>query len=293
MINYFIKLKTNLSKNDVADIRELEERCHNFFPVTLKLELDYKTADLLETSEPLMENNEFMYYDDSRLIGYLGIGSFGGSTPELNGMVDPEYRKKGIFKELMRLAADECRRRGMDNMLLLSDRKSASGQAFIKSMNTTFHHTEFEMYVFSPKMTVEPTGVHLRKATNSDANEVARQNVIYFNGSDEEHNKIMPETEEKRGMRIYIAEYDGNIVGKTHLQIIGDEGSIYGLGILPEYRGLGLGRKLLLESIRQLFEMNVSRIMLQVESENSNALNLYKSCGFEETSVMDYYKLEL
>jgi ribosomal protein S18 acetylase RimI-like enzyme len=103
----------------------------------------------------------------------------------------------------------------------------------------------------------------------------------------------MPETEEKRGMRIFIAEFEGNIVGKTHLQITGAEGSIFGLGILPEFRGLGLGRKLLTESIRQLYEMNASSIMLQVESENANALNLYKSCGFEETSVMDYYKLDL
>ncbi len=293
MINYFIKLKTYLSKQDVADIKTLEVKCCNFNPVALKLELEYKTADLLEASEPLLEINEFMYYDDKRLIGYLGIGSFGGSTPELNGMVDPDYRKKGIFGELMRLAVDECRRRKMNSMLLLSDRNSISGQAFIKSMGADFHHTEFEMHIRSLKNEVPPTGIFLRKATDSDAIEVARQNVIYFNGSDEEHNMIMPETEEKRGMRIYIAEYNGNIVGKTHLQIIGDEGSIFGLGILPESRGLGLGRKLLLESIRQLYELNASSIMLQVESENSNALNLYKSCGFEETSVMDYYKLDL
>lgn len=293
MVNQCIKLKTYLSKLDVSDIQNLEDRCNNFNPVALKLELEYKTADLDDLSIPLLEMNEFMYYDEDRLIGYLGIGSFGGSTPEINGMVDPAYRRKGIFKELMRLATEECRKRKMDGMLLLSDRSSISGQALIKSMGATFHHTEFEMHIRSLKNEIEPTGIFLRKAINVDADEVARQNTIYFNGSDEEHNRIMPETEEKKGMRIFIAEYEGKIVGKTHLQIIEDEGSIFGLGILPEYRGLGLGRKLLLESIRQLFEMKVSGIMLQVESENSNALNLYKSCGFVETSVMDYYKIDL
>jgi mycothiol synthase len=293
MVNHFFKLKTYLSKMDVNDIQKLEERCVQFDPVALKLELEYKTADLQETSELLMENNEFMYYAGDRLVGYLGIGSFGGSTPELNGMVDPEFRNKGIFKALMRLATDECRKRGLGWILLLSDRASTSGQAFIKSIGSTFHHTEFEMHIHSMESEIQPTGILLRKATNFDANEVARQNSIYFNDSDEEHNWIMPETEEKRGMRIFIAEFEGNIVGKTHLQITGAEGSIFGLGILPEFRGLGLGRKLLTESIRQLYEMNASSIMLQVESENANALNLYKSCGFEETSVMDYYKLDL
>ncbi len=293
MINHFIKLKTHLSKLDVRDIQGLIDRCNQTDPVALKLELDYKTATSQENSVSLMEMNEFMFYDDNQLVGYLGIGSFGGSTPELNGMVDIKCRRTGIFKELIRLAVDECRKRGMKEMLLLSDRSSISGQAFIKSMNVTFHHTEFEMHIQSIDSKIKPTGILLRKANNSDADEVARQNAIYFDGTDEEHNKIMPEIEEKRGMRIYIAEFEGNIVGKTHLQLTDDEGSIFGLGILPEFRGRGLGRKLLMESIRQLYEMNASRIMLQVESNNSNALNLYKSCGFKETSVMDYYKLQL
>jgi ribosomal protein S18 acetylase RimI-like enzyme len=33
--------------------------------------------------------------------------------------------------------------------------------------------------------------------------------------------------------------------------------------------------------------------MLQVATENANALHLYKSCGFDTTSSMDYYKLTL
>ena len=31
--------------------------------------------------------------------------------------------------------------------------------------------------------------------------------------------------------------------------------------------------------------------MLQVATKNKSALNIYKSCGFEETSTMDYYKM--
>jgi ribosomal protein S18 acetylase RimI-like enzyme len=31
--------------------------------------------------------------------------------------------------------------------------------------------------------------------------------------------------------------------------------------------------------------------MLQVAVKNKNALRLYKSCGFEVTSTMDYYRL--
>ena len=102
----------------------------------------------------------------------------------------------------------------------------------------------------------------------------------------------MPEEEEKRGMTIYLAELDQQVIGKVHLQLTADLGAIYGLGVLPEFRGKGYGRAILLMAIERLQEASAGEIMLQVEAENANALNLYKSCGFKETSTMDYYELK-
>jgi len=45
-------------------------------------------------------------------------------------------------------------------------------------------------------------------------------------------------------------------------------------------------------AIEKLKAANATEIMLQVAAENVTALNLYKSCGFRETSVMDYFELE-
>jgi ribosomal protein S18 acetylase RimI-like enzyme len=92
-------------------------------------------------------------------------------------------------------------------------------------------------------------------------------------------------------MTIYLAEIDQNIVGKVHVQLHSGIGGIYGLGVLSEYRGKGYGRSILMMAIEKLKESNASEIMLQVAAENSNALNLYKSCGFMETSTMDYYEI--
>ena len=61
--------------------------------------------------------------------------------------------------------------------------------------------------------------------------------------------------------------------------------------ILPDYRGKGYGRELLILAINKLKEFKVKAINLQVETENKNALNLYKSCGFKENYIMDYYRL--
>jgi len=42
-------------------------------------------------------------------------------------------------------------------------------------------------------------------------------------------------------------------------------------------------------SIEKLIEMGAERVILQVDTDNGNALNLYKSCGFEDENVMSYY----
>jgi ribosomal protein S18 acetylase RimI-like enzyme len=133
----------------------------------------------------------------------------------------------------------------------------------------------------------------LRKATNEDAHEIARQNAVYFASGDVQAHLIMPEEEEKRGMTIWIAEDGNQIIGKVHVQLHSGLGGIYGLGVMPEFRSRGFGRLILKMAVQQLQEMNADAITLQVEARNANALNLYQSCGFEETSTMDYYLLKI
>lgn len=290
--NPYIKLKEHLDYNDYVDISKLQTICLDFDKTTLKLEIDYKLSRAEENKGDLNKINEFMYYNDNELIGYIGICFFGGGTLEVNGMVHPEFRRRGIFKRLFHLAKDEWTRRKAQNVLLLSDRNSISGQEFIKSTRAFYEHSEYEMFLRSnPKQDMLLDNVILRKATNKDAREIQYQNSIYFDIEYNEENMIMPEDEEKCGMIIYIAEVDSKIIGKVHLEVSNDIGGIFGLGVTPDYRGKGYGRGILIGAIEKLKERNPKEIMLQVAAKNEKALNLYKSSGFVETSIMDYYKI--
>jgi ribosomal protein S18 acetylase RimI-like enzyme len=292
----WIKLTDGIDEKDYEIIGQLQERCIEHDGTALKLELDYKLG-VSRNDKGIHEVNEFMYFDGERLIGYIGIGRFGGPW-EVNGMVDPEYRRQGIFSKLFELVAGEWKRRGTGSMLLLSDRNSAAGQGFIAGSGSQFKHSEYEMFLKNEALgfaTEKLGGLAFRKATNADAKEIARQNVIYFNDDEESveaEDMILPEEEEKRGMTSYLVEKDGQIIGKVNLQLTSKLGAIFGLGVLPEHRRKGYGRTLLLLAIEKLKEANAEEIMLQVAADNSNALNLYKSCGFEETSTMDYFELK-
>jgi GNAT superfamily N-acetyltransferase len=290
----WIQLKETIDAEDYGLIGQLQERCIEHDQTALKLELDYKLA-VKGNDQGVQQVNEFMYFDGEQLIGYVGICGFGGPM-EVNGMVAPDYRRQGVFTKLFELVTAEWKRRDSGSMLLLSDRMSESGQNFIAGTGAGYKHTEYEMFLKKgdPAPTLDQIGnISFRKAVNADAKEIARQNAIYFNEevSEEVDDMILPEEEEKRGMTSYLVEKDGQIIGKVNLQLTTKLGAIFGLGVLPEHRRKGYGRALLLLAIEKLREANAKEIMLQVEAKNSNALNLYKSCGFEETSTMDYFEL--
>ena len=54
-----------------------------------------------------------------------------------------------------------------------------------------------------------------------------------------------------------------------------------GVGLLPEFRGKGIGRQLMQRTIEAAFAFGLTRIELTVREGNANAIALYKSPGFE------------
>ena len=284
-----IILKENLNLKDYEDINNLQKLCLEKDKTSLKLELDYKLAMKEAISENIKYINEFMYYSDNILIGYIGIGSFGGGALEVNGMVHPEFRRRGIFSRLFSLVKDEWSHRKSQTILLLSDNNSISGLEFIKCTGASHDHSEYEMYLKNYNNNTSLSNVGFRMATKEDSREIAMQNSIYF--GKEFNEEDIPLISEDNRMVTYIAEVNNKIIGKINLEVNNFVGGIYGLGVLPQYRGKGYGRDILMWGIEELKEMNSKEVMLQVSVVNKNALNLYKSCGFEETSTMDYYKL--
>jgi ribosomal protein S18 acetylase RimI-like enzyme len=54
-----------------------------------------------------------------------------------------------------------------------------------------------------------------------------------------------------------------------------------GIGLLPEFRGRGIGRQLMQTTIDAAWQCGMTRIELTVREHNANAIALYKSLGFE------------
>ena len=84
-----------------------------------------------------------------------------------------------------------------------------------------------------------------------------------------------------------LAVIDGKVVGASGIDPIGNKYKIkhrcdFGVSILKEYWGLSIGYLLTEAAIKCAKEMGYSQIELQVVSENSSAIALYKKTGFVE-----------
>lgn len=288
LVNQAICLKDYINEEDYKEIGALYEICSDNDKVNLKLELDYK-LNMLKNSEIGINNiNEFFYYVDNTLVGYLGISSFGRHVGEINGMTHPKWRRKGIFKKLLEIAAEECAKRKFQKTLLLSDGKSYSGGEFIKGVGGKYDFSEYRMRRVSTISPERIDSIRLRKAAKSDGKEIGRQNSLYFNdGPENENNEGEVDSFHESA---YIVELEGKAIGKINIEFSHNYAFICGFGILPDFRGKGYGKAALREALHLINEKNICTVELDVECKNSTALNLYKDCGFEEKSIMNYYK---
>ncbi|MFZ5591519.1 MAG: ribosomal protein S18-alanine N-acetyltransferase [Bacillota bacterium] len=81
----------------------------------------------------------------------------------------------------------------------------------------------------------------------------------------------------------YLVLMDADrVVGYAGMWVVIDEGHITNVAVHPDWRGRGLGRRLLQELIRQAKQKGVLRMTLEVRQSNQVARRLYSTLGFVE-----------
>jgi ribosomal protein S18 acetylase RimI-like enzyme len=107
---------------------------------------------------------------------------------------------------------------------------------------------------------------------------------------------LLPET----SSQYYLATFGEETLGcrepvaSLRVEDRGDEIGIYSFGVLPDYRGRGYGRQMLEEVILTVHNSTKAgdetqpRIMLDVHTNNSAAVALYRSCGFQVKTTYDH-----
>jgi len=280
--------KTMLDKGELAAIRALAGTCERHDDIDLRLvwnALASRSGD---------RANDFLYYADGRLVGFLMLSGLGDHEAEVTGMVHPDFRRRGIFRELVGAARAECDRNGTAELVFVADRRSLVAKGFLESLGARLEFAEHCMRLDTPAVVESPASeLTVAKATTADAALIAT--IIATDAGFDATNfgQHIAVNIRQPTYRYYIARLDGAPVGTANIQILDGDAYIYGFVVNAEYRRRGYGRQILAHMIAEITAERAQPVFLEVETENVPALALYRSFGFRVTNTFDYYRIDI
>lgn len=101
---------------------------------------------------------------------------------------------------------------------------------------------------------------------------------------------------QKDNSLLLVAEHEGQIIGNIDLtgssRKIMEHTAVIGMGMLKEWRNTGLGTQLMQAAIAWAKENPILELLwLQVYTQNSLGVSLYRKMGFTENGIIkDYFK---
>jgi len=83
-----------------------------------------------------------------------------------------------------------------------------------------------------------------------------------------------------------IAGPDGYVGTVQGVMDRGPIGAIQNLGVIPAYRGMGLGESLVRQALEGFYQAGLRRAYLEVTAENCGAVRLYRTVGFRRAKTL-------
>lgn len=100
------------------------------------------------------------------------------------------------------------------------------------------------------------------------------------------------ELNENKLARYIVAEIDKKVVGYGGIWFILNEGHITNIAVLRDYRGKGVGNRIIEGLIWNCIKEDIESMTLEVRKSNMVAQNLYRKYGFIDSGIRPGYYLD-
>lgn len=278
-----------LHKNELRDIHNLVERSAEHDRFRVKLYWNILQNRLTQ------EFNDFLYYIDGNLAGYLGLFTFELDEAEISLVVHPKYRRHGIGKKLFAEAMLELKQRNISKSIWVRPHGSIINDERLQAMQPELLYAQQEMIAKNPPQfdvnTLPP--VQFRLATVEDIPLVAKMGTVSFNSKFTDNMTRFTENMQEKVRKIWLVSTpEHENVGKIHVRFDDNQTAfLHDLCIAPEFRGQDLAKAMIMQMMDMLRKQGQRVIALDVECDNTNALALYDRCGFVSVGAYDYLRI--
>lgn len=269
-----------------------------------KLERICKKHDGLQTSLFLDASLNFdkemksflLLYDGDNLVSVMAIFAPTRNEAELSALTLPQARQKGYFNRLYFRAVDEIKKYGIKEVLFTCERCSDSGFETVSAHGAKLDHTEYSLKFHTEDSAILSEAdftLELCEASADELDTLTALSAKVFDKSEEDEKSFVTSAFAAENRTQFVAKLEGKPIGMVSTGDEQGDVTIYGVGILPEYRGKGYGRQMLTLALKTLLGKGYQNIRIDVDSTNDAAHKLYSSSGFAEESTVDYYRKKL
>ena len=258
------------------------------FPGFTAYEVDRGVVSMLGAPEDVAVATE-----DGVLCGYV--------CQDANALtVHPAYRRRGHGRRLLAAGMDQARRAGLGEITLYVPATGA-GPEFAAAMGLAYRSSMWRLDLragaavpgpaFPAGVAARPFGKWLaleRYVDLLNRSFESHPTPLSWTTSEIEYFHSRPDFDPSTTLLLTTTAAREQPIGFVRISIAPPEegeslpiGDVRLVGVMPEWRGRGLGRELLRWAVAELRSRGAGRISLSVEAENELALELYRRTGFD------------
>jgi mycothiol synthase len=240
------------------------------------------------------------------LVGVVRGQVAGLITPRRNQVVvGRAFRRRGVGRRLVEAAEALVRERGIGPLYLALPHENEGALAFYSALGFWYHHSLWNLRLRDdaevPVPAFPPSVVRHHYRDEDVTAFVDLVNTAFLDHPTPlsvsvervRFTHALPEFDADSLMLLSPAEEPGRLIGFCRVGHDESEGRTTGevavLGVLPEWRRLGLGRELLRWGVHRLRELGVQDLFIVVEGANERALRMYEGTGFERVEEWPRY----
>lgn len=273
------------SENIVNEVHRLEQICKNqdnlkgsiFVDTTMNFDQDMKTI--------------FLLYDGKQLISLLTMFVPTQHEAEITALTLPSQRGKGYFKKLLSKAVEELIKYEIPEVLFVIESQSMTGKYVSTHLGAQYDFTEYSLRLDNRKYVPLATNrLKYLRPSEKDLKRLIDTSMRIFEDSYEDAQGMIVNIFQSNTRDQYLGILNDEIIGMGSSSRDGDEVSIFGFGITPEFRSKGYGYELLHLIVVQLRQSGIREIVIEVDSNNEPAFNLYQKFGFQTEVAFEYYR---
>jgi len=255
------------------------------------------------------EQDLFIVETAGNIVGYMDV------APEvrigrviLNSLIHPDHRRRGLASKLLGHAIHRAQELGVRVTHVNIPQDNIIAKSVLTKLSFRFIREFLELRLDISRVRWKESGqsaIKYRNLRRGEESKLAQLQNRSFTGTW----GYNPNTVEEI---IYNTNLSGSSTEDVVLACEGDKvigycwtritcgavtdrrkGQIFMLGVDPDYRGRGIGKRVLLAGLSHLRSKGLRVVELSVDGENRVALALYRSIGFEIRASSLWYEKAL